>query len=509
MSNTSHQIKLGAMISYLALGISIASSLLYFPWMVSKIGKSNYALYTLASSFITIFLFDFGLSSSVQRFVAKYNAEGQTEKINEVVSTTTRLYLIIDGALLAVLTVLYFFLGQIYTGLTEEEITIFRQLYIIVAISSIISFPFIPLSGILNAYELFIQQKSAELFHRLFSTALTVVALLNGGDVRSLVIAHAISSFITIGIKICFVKRRTTVRPGIRRFNRTVFSEVAQFSIWITIMSLAQRCVFNLAPSILGIVSNSEEIALFAPASALEGYFYSLSAAVNGLFLATISRYITRNEEEKIYNLTVRVGRYQFLVLGLVFIEFLCVGHDFMIQWMGKDFVGVWPCTIILLFPEVMIYSQQIADTTVIVKNKVKKQAIGYIIMAGSCIGLSFLLSRLTGALGACIAIAAAYTILFVYMNILYYKDLHINVFGFYRECYLKLGIPMTGVAIAGYILCSKVLQASGWSGIMIKGSIVLLIYIGVMSCFLDQREKDMIRRMIRRGKPSGKDTET
>lgn len=503
MSNSSRQIKLGAIISYFALGVNILASLIYLPWMVSMIGKSNYALYTLATSFISLFLLDFGLSSSVSRFVAKYNAEGRQDKVNEVVSTIARLYIIIDLTIFIVLASLFFFIGQIYTGLTEDEIIIFRQLYIIVSINSLISFPFLPLSGILNAYELFVQQKCAELFQKLFSIALIVITLLNGGDVRALVIVNVISGVLTIFLKLFFVYRKTSVRITIHNFSREVFSEVAKFSIWVTVMSLAQRCIFNLAPSILGIVSNSTEIALFAPANALEGYFFAVSAAVNGLFLATISRYVAHNEEEKIYSLMVRVGRYQFLVMGFVFIEFFCIGHDFMISWMGADFVKAWPCALILFLPDVMIFSQQIANTTVIAKNKVKEQAIGYIIMAVCCVGLSFPLSKMIGALGACIAIGIGYSILFVYMNVLYYRDLNINVFGFYKQCYVKLGFPMIVIVVIGYNLCDKFIQIKGWPGLFMKASIIFILFFAVMIFFLDESEKNILKRLINRIKPS------
>ena len=53
MSNSSQQLKLGAIISYLAIGINIISGLFYTPWMIHSIGRENYGLYTLALSVIT------------------------------------------------------------------------------------------------------------------------------------------------------------------------------------------------------------------------------------------------------------------------------------------------------------------------------------------------------------------------------------------------------------------------------------------------------------------------
>ena len=58
------QVKIGAMVSYMALAVSIITGLLYTPWMVARIGQANYGLYTLANSLIGIFVLDFGLGSA-------------------------------------------------------------------------------------------------------------------------------------------------------------------------------------------------------------------------------------------------------------------------------------------------------------------------------------------------------------------------------------------------------------------------------------------------------------
>ena len=65
-----NQLKAGAFISYFSMAFNIIAGLIYTPWMVAKIGQSNYGLFTLANSLIAIFMLDFGLSSAVSRFLA-------------------------------------------------------------------------------------------------------------------------------------------------------------------------------------------------------------------------------------------------------------------------------------------------------------------------------------------------------------------------------------------------------------------------------------------------------
>ena len=120
--SSSRQIKLGALMSYVAIAINILTGLFYTPWMIHSIGRENYGLYTLAMSVITLFVFDFGLSSAVTRFIAKYLAEGNQQKANNCLGLVYRLYIIIDIVLFLILTGIFFFIPEIYRELTPDEI---------------------------------------------------------------------------------------------------------------------------------------------------------------------------------------------------------------------------------------------------------------------------------------------------------------------------------------------------------------------------------------------------
>ena len=84
------QVKIGAILSYLSIGINIILTLIYTPWMIEKIGQEHYGLYTLATSLISFVAFDFGMSAAVSRFLSKYRADGDTGKIGVRLPIITR-----------------------------------------------------------------------------------------------------------------------------------------------------------------------------------------------------------------------------------------------------------------------------------------------------------------------------------------------------------------------------------------------------------------------------------
>ncbi len=501
MEESGKQIKYGALISYLTIGFNLIVTLFYTPWMVRQIGQSNYALYTLSTSLISIFLMDFGLSSSVARFIAKYKAEGRETEISRFLGVVYKLYLTISAVIFIVLLIVYFFIESIYSGLSAEEVAVFKKLYIIVAGYSILSFPFMPLDGILNSHEKFIQLKVCGLIQKIVSIALIVTALFLNLGVLSIVSANALSGVITICIKLVIVHQGKIPNPDFRCKDKKIFKDIFSFSIWVTIMSLAQRCMFNLAPSILGIVSNSTEIAIFSPANSLESIFYTFAAAINGLFLPKISRLIASTDKDGIMKLMISVGKYQMIVLGLIFAGFCAVGKDFMILWMGKDYQRAYYGAIIIFIPDLLIFSQQIANTLMIVENRVKLQAIGYIIMAVVCLSCTFFFSNIYGCVGACLAIAVGYLANFVYINFIYAKKMRLNLKEFYIKCYLRT-VPTITITIVAALMAFRFFNKVSWGWLMVKCIIVVIIYAVLAWLFaITKNEKKYIFNKIRRRK--------
>ncbi len=506
LKGNNSQIKLGAIISYFALAVSILMGLLYTPWMKNKIGIENYGLYTLATSLISIFMLDFGLGSAVSRFVCKYRAEGDIQSANNIMGIIYKLYIAIDIIIVFVLIILFFFLENIYTSLTSTEIEQFKILYLIVSAFNIVAFPFSPLNGVLNAFEKFIQLKFCDLFSKLFTVICVVIALSVSSNVVVVVGANILSSFLTIIVKIVITKKTVPLKINFKASGKTIYKTLFNFTVWTTIISIMQRFTHSFAPSILAMTSSSVEIALYSPAVIIEQYFYLISTAINGLFLPRISKHIADNEENRILDLMIKVGRYQIVVLGLIFIGFVCVGQEFMVLWMGKEFYKTYFCAMIILFPTLLSATYQIAGTTVIAKNLIKYKAMCMIITGVLGLGISYVLSINMGAIGVCIGTAVTAIINTIYNNYIYKTKANINMIEFYKKCFLRAVPCYILVSIIGLII-SSILPISGWIGLICKAGAVALIYLFVFFIFyINKEEKKYIFKFISKLKSKHKE---
>lgn len=495
------QIKLGAIISYVAIAISIISALLYTPWMKDQIGDANYGLYTLITSLISIFLMDFGLGTSVTRFVAKYRAEKKENLVADVLGCVGKLYLAIDVVIFIVLTFVYFNLENIYVGLSANEVEMLKTVFLIFGTYSVLAFPFTPLSGILNAYELFVEMKLCDLFQKLLAIALIVIVLLTGYGLPHLVAMNALAGIISVIAKLWFVKTKVKVKPNFTVHNPALLKSLLNFSVWVTVMAISQRMIFNIAPSILGITSNSFEIARFAPASQMEGYFFTFAYAINGLFLPLLSRYDSQSDDTAILNLAEKVGRYQMCFLGLLYTGLATVGTQFMGLWMGETYKISGICTILMVTPSLFQYPQQIFNTMLSVRNLIKYQAIAAVVMGVINVVLSILLTPKMGALGSSISIMISYMINLILLNIIYMRKMNLDL----RRFYVQVFIRYTPIILVSIIVSKLVLSSitfKGWSGFFIATMITGSVYLCILVVFgFSQSERQKVLDKIRKKK--------
>lgn len=478
INHSSQQIKYGALMSYIAVFVSIIAGILYTPWMIRQIGQAEYGLYALALSVIAFFSIDFGLGESVSRFLSKYNAENQIEKKKDFLGITFKLYIIIDIFIVIALISVFLLSDTIYSKLTAGELIKFKVVFLIAAFYAISSFPFLPLNGILISHERFVFLKSMDLLHRILTVSTMIIVLLLGYRLYALVTVNALTGLIIIAFKIHYIFTKKLVQINFFAWDKVVLKELFSFSIWLAIIIFSQRFIFTITTSVLAAFSGTAEIAVFSIAITMEGYVWMIASALNGLFLPKVTNLLlNKNASVEVETLMLKVGRIQLIVVGLLYTCFLTLGKDFVELWMGKDFSSAYPILVLLITPSLITLTQQIANTALMAKNLVKYHCYGVVIMSITSIVLSIILSPKFGAIGAGIAIFIGAIIGgVVVMNFVYARILRINLALFFRECHLKLLSPIVITIVIGFLV-ELYFPLSGWIAFLIKATIVTLSY--------------------------------
>lgn len=481
----------------MAIFLNIAVTFFYTPWMIRKIGVSDYGLYSLVYSFISYFILDFGLSQAIQRFIAKYRAEGNEEKVAQMVGITTRVYLIIDAVIFLVLFVLYFFISNIFTGLTIDEIERLKGLYIIAGIFSILSFMFKPMAGAMMAFEYFVEEKALEMFNRLGAVVGVCIALSLGADVFALILINGVFSLFSSVLKLIVFEKKSKLSIQWRYFNMPELKGIFSFSMWTFGSGLAQRLRFSLVPSVLGILSNSNEIAIFAMGISLEGMVYTLSSALNGLFLPTISRMVHNQKKEAIDNLMIRVGRIQLFIISLIFSGFLIFGRSFLQLWVGSDFSNVYWVLILLIICNLVSLTQRVAEDLVYVENRIKDSTLRVFICSVLGLGLGCLLAPKYGAIGAAIGTGIGLCIYQIVINIYYHRNLDLDIPLFFTNCHLKI-MPLLMVLTAVAFYLQTFFSFDSWLKLIVGAIIYTVLFFTVSYLLLFNNDEKQLFRSAR-----------
>jgi len=477
----------------------MAAGLVYTPWMVGKIGVSDYGLYALMAAFLTYFLLDFGLDQAIARYIARYRAQGNEGAVSSLLGITTRLYLLIDLAILVVLVVVYFFLADIFKQLAPSEIARLEVVYIIAGFFSVVSFPLKPVNGAMIAYERFVVLKLVEVAQKILVIGLMVAALMMGKGLFALVLINGFVGFAIRLFLFAYLKHKERIRINLTHYNKPLARELLGFSVWVFVVGIAQRLTLNIVPTILGVFSGTRAIAIFAIAMLLEAYTWTFASALNGLFLPKVSRMVSVSENrQEVTNLMIRVGRLQLLVTGMLIIGLVIFGRAFINLWMGPDFEKSYFIALLLILPGLVTLTQNIASTLVVVENRVKFQALLMLSAGVMSLGVGVALAPSLGALGTAIGVFVSLVLAqVVAMNFFYHKEMKLNIIRFFKETHLRLLPPMFAAGLAGYAL-QHFFDVSTWFDLVLIIAAFVAVYSAIMwFAAMNTEEKNLLTGML------------
>ena len=500
MTDSRKGLEFGALVSYLYIFVNIAVGLLYTPWMLHRIGESEYGLYSLALSIITFLTIDFGLGWAVSRYIAVFHSKQNIEDEKKFTGLVLKIYLFFDLVIFLILFVMFFSLDQIYGSLTQAEMSKFRIIYLIIGSYTITTFPFQAVSGLFIGKGLLYVSKFADLLQRILTTATIIGVILCGFRIYALVIVNVVYGILTLLFKISYLFRHKYLNIDLKAKDFGIIKEIFGFSLWTSVSSIMNRIMFNLMPSFLAAFSGSFDVAVFSFASTFEGYVSYFAVAVRDLLLPNVAEILHRNKQDELLDLMIKAGRIQLKVIGLIVVGFAIIGKDFMTVYIGSQFVNVYYLTLCMIVPYLVSATQDIAQNAVLVNGYVRERGIMNLVSGMLILVLALILIPLIGGLGSGVSILVGLTVNIVLMNYLFYSKLHIDLKTFFCECHLK-SLPSIGVTVCLCLLAVNLLPKSlSWTMVGVKIVVITFIYSVVMYIMgMNDFEKNLIRRFLKR----------
>lgn len=499
-----NQIKAGAALNYVIIGINALVGLLYTPYMLLMLGQNEYGLYSLVASIISyLTILDFGFGNAIVRYTAKFRAENKRTEQYEMFGMFMKLFLFIGLFAFCVGLILCFNVDNLFDKtMSPKELIEARILMAILLVNLTLTFPFSVYSSIINAYENFAFQKLAQIARILFSTITMIVILKLGYKAIGLVVVQTLFNLAFLLANAFYCRHKLKIKIIFGKMNWEFFREILFYSFWIFLGTITEQFYWNSGQWALGMFHGTIMVALFSLAIQLKGMFYLFSSAISSVFLPKVTRMVTLNTSVKeISDLFIKTGRIQFAIIAYILTGFIVFGKTFIILWVGEDYMMAYYIVLMIFTCTTIPSIQNLGNSILMAYNKMKKKAI--IVVCASLLSFIaiFPCAKYWGAVGCSIPIFICVTIAYgPVLNRMYSRVIGINVKKFWSEI-LRMSIVPIGFVVAG-LIASRYTVLTDWWQLAFGIFVFSIVYLPMFYKFsLNDFERNYLKSFLQKFK--------
>lgn len=506
MSN-SRQLKAGAIISYVQMGLSVIVGLLFTPVMIKLLGQSEYGLYnTVASTISMLSILRLGFNNSYIRYYAKYKKRQDNDYIFKLNGVFLALFILIGAISFVCGVFLTFNLEIVFSsGLTIEEYGIARVLMMLLTLNLSISFPMSVFSNIISANERYIFLKSLDAVKTVMGPMVSLPLLLMGhGSVGMVAVTLAVSLFVD-GCYTYYVLAKLKNKFIFSLPEKGVLQDLGAYTFFIALELIVDQINWNIDKMLLARFKGTAVVAVYSVGYSLYSYYQSFSSSISGVFTPSIHGLINtitdiKEQREALTEIFTKVGRIQFIILSLLSTGILFFGKFFITRiWASTQYEESYYVALLLIIPATIALIQNLGIEIQRAEYKHQFRSIIYSLMAVINLFLSILLCQLYGAIGSAAGTALSLLIANgLIMNIYYHKKCNIDMIFFWKSISrlsLALIVPLLFGTIISFFFIPKTIYMY-----LIEILVYIVVFYESMWYFgMNEYEKNLLKQIIKR----------
>ena len=503
-----NQLKLGTILSYGQMALGAIVGLAYTPVMLNLLGQSEYGLYNTVSSTIAMLsVLKLGFNAGYIRNYSKYKKEGNNEAISKLNGLFLLIFTIIGIVGFACGLFLSFNLDFVFDkGLTMQEYETARVLMIMLTISLAISFPTTVFTSIISAHEKFVFLKLLDMIRTVFGPLVTLPLLLAGYGSVGMVAATVSLSLIVDVIYFLYVVFVLKNRFVFHDFEKGLFKSLFAYTFFIALNIIVDQINSNVDKAIIARYRGTVGVSIYSIGYTIYNYYKMFSTSISGVFTPRVHKIIVEADDnvsglrKRLTELFVKIGRIQFLVLGLVLTGLIFFGYEFIVCfWAGPGYEDSFVVLLLLAIPVTIPMIQNIGIEMQRAQNKHRFRSVAYTIMAVINLVSSIFLCKAFGPIGSAIGTAVAFVLANgIIMNVYYHKRCNIDILTFWKNILrvsIGLIIPVAiGIGIRYWLDLTNI-----W--FFILGVVLYTIVYCISMWFLgmNKYEKSLVLRPIKK----------
>jgi O-antigen/teichoic acid export membrane protein len=386
--------------NWLGYAVTSAIALLLAPFVIHRLGNTAYGVWTLVLSLTGYFgLLDFGIRSSVGRFVARYTALPGTDNVNRTVSTA--MAILGCGSLLTIVATAGMMLALPLFRSTPELLEQARIGLMLAGLNLALALPMGALGGVLVALERYDILSRAGMMASVAQAVLVIVFLNRGHGIVSLAaIALATSVAQSVVIALYAKALYPALRISLRFVSSAGCKELLGFSAYRFIYIIATQLIFSTDAIVIGAILGAGAITSYAIAGSLILRGRDVVALATDTLYPAASRLDGQNNRTGLKNLYI-VCTGLALLLGLpLCLGFALLGKQFVALWMGKEYAFSATVLAVLVIPQFTSMPQY--SSSLVLASMAKHKILAFIAIGEGILNLilSIVLARKLGVIG-------------------------------------------------------------------------------------------------------------
>lgn len=503
-----NQLKIGSILSYAQMALNVVIQLVYTPVMIRLLGQNEYGLYnTVASTISMLSILSMGFNSGYIRYYSIYKKNNDKQSISKLNGLFFIIFFIIGFVGLVCGVFLSFNLNLIFDkGLTISEYEKAKVLMLLLTLNLSISFPMSVFQNIISAHEKFVLLKLLGMIRTVFSPLITLPLLLMGfRSIAMVMVTVIVSAFVDI-IYLIYVIFKMKEKFIFHDFERGIFKSLFAYTVFIAINTIIDQINWNIDKLLLGRYRGTSEVAIYSVGFTLYQSYMMFSTSISGVFTPRIHKIVNatkdniKKQKREITDLFTKVGRIQFLILGLVSSGIIFFGKYFILNmWAGEGYDVSYYVALLLILPATIALVQNLGIEIQRAENKHQFRSVAYLAMAVVNLCLSIILCQKYGSIGSAAGTAISLILANgLVMNIYYHKRCNIDIFFFWKNI-LRLSVGLI-IPITIGIVASVMIEIKSITMFLICILAYVIIYCISMWLFgINNYEKELIAKPIKK----------
>lgn len=461
------------------MGVAVTLLVGFFisPFIIHKIGDSHFGLWSLTLSFVEYYwLIDLGFRSATLKYTAQYQAEGNTAKLNELLSTGLTYSAVAGAVLLALTLALAPYLGKVL----HTEDPVFATLVRIVGLSWALGLVFNRYSAFLEGLQRFDITSRIWITSMIARTAGTVAVLLLGLGLVSMALVLMASQLLAYLFSYAEFRRIFPAHDvGWRKATVRMLKEMAGYGVHSLTIVIGSRLLAQSAPFLIAMLLPLRYVAYWAVPYRLLDYAMEGVGRIGMVTTPNAAHMKAKGGSDGLIRLGIYANRY-CLTLYMPLTVMLCVyGYEFMALWIRPDFAALSaPLFRVLLLGTTVVAGQFNSSSILCGLGTHKIYARTLLAEALLAVaGMAFVIPRY-GILGAAVVTATlALLNRGIVCGILAARQLKVPALDYLAQIYVRPFVA--GSVAAAVLLWLKLHSIAGrsWFQLGVAGTVLVALY--------------------------------